>query len=78
MPKKSASVRISGKRGNVTVEVKPGSTVGDVVREAAGVLGLEGFSVEKSKLMVEGAEVPADTPVEDGTKVDAAPAARLG
>lgn len=74
----SVSVRISGKKGKVNVEAKEAKTVGEAVAFAAEALGIEGYDPSRAKLMVDGAEVTADTPVTDGAKVDAAPAARLG
>lgn len=75
---KTVSVRISGKKGKITVEPAEGATYADVVREAAETLGLEGYDPAGAKLMVDGNEVSPDDAVQDGAKVDAAPAARLG
>ena len=72
------SVRISGKRGKVVVESKDATTVGEAVAYAAEALGLTDYNVNDAKLMVDGQPAAASDEIVEGTKVDAAPPARLG
>jgi hypothetical protein len=74
----SVSVRISGKKGKTIITPEDGATVADVVREAAALLGLDGFNVANNVFVADGHEVAADHPADGVTKVDAAPQARLG
>lgn len=74
----AVSVRISGKRGKVTVHPKDGATVADVVREAVETLGIDGFNTDAIVFVVDGHDVPGNHKVGEATNVDAAPQARLG
>ena len=75
MSAQTTTVRISGKRGKVTVAVTDGATVRDVLIEAATTLGFEGF--EPAAALADGQPVGLDEPA-DAANLAAVPAARLG
>lgn len=76
---KTVSVRISGKRGKVTVPIddEKVKTVSDAITVAAEQLGLN-VDFDSLTIIVDGEEASAETPVEGATKIDAAPHASLG
>jgi hypothetical protein len=75
-----ASVRISGKKGKISVDYNPKTTtLQEVIDEAVNSLGITGFSTDGTKVLVDGVETNADQAVPEGTeKIDVAPQARLG
>lgn len=80
MANAKASVRISGKKGKISVNYDPSkTTLAEVINEAVASLGLEGFNTNGTKVLVDGVETdPTETVPEGAQKIDVAPQARLG
>ena len=76
MATKTISVRIAGKKGKVDIEPRKGATVAEVLAEAAELLGVP--APIGVAILVDGTQVPPETPVEGATKVDAVPRPNLG
>ncbi|MGB4762447.1 MAG: hypothetical protein WBP12_03795 [Candidatus Saccharimonas sp.] len=76
----NVSVRISGKRGKIAVELDNDvKTFKDVIVAAAAALGIDEFNPDATTVTVAGEAVDVNAAVPDGTlRVDAAPKARLG
>ena len=73
----TVKVGLSGKRGKVVVTVNDGSTIADVITEAASILGVTGF--KPAAATADGQPVDLDEAVPaEAEVVNAVPAARLG
>lgn len=67
----TASVKLPGKKGRVTVEVPQGSTVADVLLAAADALGVLGdFEPDTVVPVVNNQEANLQDAVPDGAQVD--------
>lgn len=74
--KNTVSVRISGVKGRVDIELNQGATAAEVLAEAAEALGIP--APIGVAILVDGTQVEPEAPVEGAAKVDAVPKPNLG